>query len=158
MQGLNFTRYRVACWSAAGRPLHNPMHMCCVSQQKLHDMLFWKPQLISIWFLGTGSCRVQPARPAPSELGKLFTAATPAPHSLLVSLTDIYYQEIAAAPQMAFRDFSTLTFDVIGTLIDFEAGILEWMRPRLQAAKADVTDDEILEVRCCVWSLMIGHR
>ena len=47
---------------------------------------------------------------------------------------------------MALSDFSTLTFDVIGTLIDFEAGILQWMRPRLQAAKADITDDEILQV------------
>jgi phosphoglycolate phosphatase-like HAD superfamily hydrolase len=47
---------------------------------------------------------------------------------------------------MALTDFSTLTFDVIGTLIDFEAGILQWMRPRLQAAKADITDDEILRV------------
>jgi 2-haloalkanoic acid dehalogenase type II len=46
---------------------------------------------------------------------------------------------------MSLNDFSTLTFDVIGTLINFEAGILQWMRPRLQAAKADVTDDEILQ-------------
>jgi phosphoglycolate phosphatase-like HAD superfamily hydrolase len=52
-----------------------------------------------------------------------------------------------AAPTMSLNDFSTLTFDVIGTLIDFEAGILQWMRPRLQAAKADITDDEILQVK-----------
>ena len=28
-----------------------------------------------------------------------------------------------------FASFSTLTFDVVGTLIDFEAGILGWFRP-----------------------------
>jgi hypothetical protein len=53
---------------------------------------------------------------------------------------------LKAARDMALTDFSTLTFDVIGTLIDFETGVLEWMRPRLQAAKADVTDDKILQV------------
>ncbi len=33
-----------------------------------------------------------------------------------------------------------------GTLIDFETGVLEWMRPRLVAVKPGITDEEILEV------------
>ncbi len=37
--------------------------------------------------------------------------------------------------------FTTLTFDVVGTLIDFETGILNWFRPRV----GDVADAEILE-------------
>ncbi len=37
--------------------------------------------------------------------------------------------------------FTTLTFDVVGTLIDFETGILNWFRPRV----GGVSDDEILE-------------
>ncbi len=37
--------------------------------------------------------------------------------------------------------FTTLTFDVVGTLIDFEAGILNWFRPRV----GEVPDNEILE-------------
>jgi hypothetical protein len=33
---------------------------------------------------------------------------------------------------MRLRDFNTLTFDVVGTLIDFETGILDWFRPALR--------------------------
>jgi hypothetical protein len=32
-----------------------------------------------------------------------------------------------------FLDFDTLTFDVVGTLVDFETGILDWFRPALRA-------------------------
>ena len=32
---------------------------------------------------------------------------------------------------MKLRDFNTLTFDVVGTLIHFETGILDWFRPTL---------------------------
>ncbi|KAL3137760.1 hypothetical protein ABBQ38_005023 [Trebouxia sp. C0009 RCD-2024] len=38
--------------------------------------------------------------------------------------------------------FKGITFDIIGTLIDFEAGILEWCRQRLPK---ELTDNEILE-------------
>lgn len=38
--------------------------------------------------------------------------------------------------------FKGVTFDIIGTLIDFEAGILSWCRPRLPK---DLTDNQILE-------------
>ena len=41
-------------------------------------------------------------------------------------------------------EFSTLTFDVVGTLIDFESGILEWFRPTLTSKSAEKTDEEIL--------------
>lgn len=47
---------------------------------------------------------------------------------------------------MSLLDFSTLTFDVIGTLINFETGVLAELRPNLQAVKPHVTDEEILEV------------
>lgn len=43
-----------------------------------------------------------------------------------------------------------MTSQQAGTLIDFETGILEWMRPRLKEAMPDITDDEILKVcRIC---------
>jgi putative hydrolase of the HAD superfamily len=41
-------------------------------------------------------------------------------------------------------DFDTLTFDVVGTLIDFETGILDWFRPTLARHGASKTDEEIL--------------
>lgn len=39
---------------------------------------------------------------------------------------------------------TTLTFDVVGTLIDFETGILEWYRPWLRRHDRRVDDDTIL--------------
>jgi putative hydrolase of the HAD superfamily len=42
------------------------------------------------------------------------------------------------------RDFSTLTFDVVGTLIDFEAGIVGWFRPTLRERGLSKADEEIL--------------
>ena len=45
---------------------------------------------------------------------------------------------------MKLRDFNTLTFDVVGTLIDFEAGILGWFRPALERYGVSKTDEEIL--------------
>ncbi len=41
-------------------------------------------------------------------------------------------------------EFSTLTFDVVGTLIDFESGILEWFRPTLTRKGVEKSDQEIL--------------
>ncbi len=46
---------------------------------------------------------------------------------------------------MRLTDFDVLTFDMIGTLIDFETGVLDFCRPRILRAKPDATDDEILE-------------
>ncbi len=45
---------------------------------------------------------------------------------------------------MRFSDFDTLTFDVVGTLIDFETGILEWFGPTLRRHGVSKTDAEIL--------------
>jgi len=45
---------------------------------------------------------------------------------------------------MKFSDFDTLTFDVVGTLIDFETGILDWFRPTLRRYGVTKTDGEIL--------------
>ena len=45
---------------------------------------------------------------------------------------------------MNFGDFDTLTFDVVGTLIDFETGILEWFRPTLKRYRVSKTNEEIL--------------
>ena len=42
------------------------------------------------------------------------------------------------------HEFNTLTFDVVGTLIDFESGILEWFRPTLAKKSVEKTDEEIL--------------
>lgn len=39
---------------------------------------------------------------------------------------------------------TTLTFDVVGTVIDFEAGILEWWRPHLEGQGIRAGDTEIL--------------
>ena len=46
---------------------------------------------------------------------------------------------------MRLPDFDVLTFDLIGTLIDFERGLLDFMRPRLLRASHETTDTEILE-------------
>ena len=35
----------------------------------------------------------------------------------------------AKGDEIRLRDFNTLTFDVVGTLIDFETDILDWFRP-----------------------------
>ena len=46
---------------------------------------------------------------------------------------------------MATKDLTAykgVSFDIIGTLIDFEAGILKWCRPRLPKG---LTDNQILE-------------
>lgn len=46
---------------------------------------------------------------------------------------------------MRLTDFDVLTFDMIGTLIDFEQGLLDFLRPRLLRARHQITDTEILE-------------
>ncbi|HEU4381160.1 MAG TPA: HAD-IA family hydrolase [Hyphomicrobiaceae bacterium] len=46
---------------------------------------------------------------------------------------------------MRLTDFDVLTFDMIGTLIDFEQGVLDFARPRLLRAKPELSDTEILE-------------
>jgi putative hydrolase of the HAD superfamily len=46
---------------------------------------------------------------------------------------------------MPFSDFKVLTFDVVGTLIDFEAGILRSVRRLSGKSPADLSDDAIFE-------------
>lgn len=46
---------------------------------------------------------------------------------------------------MRLTDFDVLTFDMIGTLIDFERGVLDFMRPRLLRTRPELGDTEILE-------------
>src|SRR3712207_1071696 len=53
-------------------------------------------------------------------------------------------RDVARGAAMRLRDFDTLTFDVVGTLIDFETGILEWFRPALRRYGVAKTDEEIL--------------
>ena len=43
-----------------------------------------------------------------------------------------------------FDAFNTLTFDVVGTLIDFESGIIEWFMPLLRKKEAVKSEEEIL--------------
>jgi putative hydrolase of the HAD superfamily len=45
-----------------------------------------------------------------------------------------------------FNEFTTLTFDVVGTLIDFETGILQWFIPTLEKKNVEKSDEEILTV------------
>ena len=46
---------------------------------------------------------------------------------------------------MRLTSFDVLTFDMIGTLIDFETGVLDFLRPRVLPFHPLVTDDELLE-------------
>jgi putative hydrolase of the HAD superfamily len=46
---------------------------------------------------------------------------------------------------MPFSDFKVLTFDVVGTLIDFEAGILKSVRRLSGRTPAELSDDDIFE-------------
>ena len=46
---------------------------------------------------------------------------------------------------MNLADFSTLTFDCYGTLIDWESGILAELKPWVAAGGRTLTDDRILE-------------
>ena len=39
-------------------------------------------------------------------------------------------------------EFKGISFDIIGTLVDYEAGVLAWCRPRLPK---ELTDNQILE-------------
>ncbi len=43
-----------------------------------------------------------------------------------------------------FEQFNTLTFDVVGTLIDFETGMLDWFRPRVTRNGLAQSDEDIL--------------
>jgi 2-haloalkanoic acid dehalogenase type II len=47
--------------------------------------------------------------------------------------------------QLRLVDFDVLTFDMIGTLIDFETGVLQFARPRILRVAPTATDTEILE-------------
>lgn len=46
---------------------------------------------------------------------------------------------------MRLTDFDVLTFDMIGTLIDFETGVLDWIRPRVLKDHPELSDTAILE-------------
>ena len=46
---------------------------------------------------------------------------------------------------MSFADFKVLTFDIVGTCIDFEKGILDGVRAIGGAAASRLTDDEIFK-------------
>jgi putative hydrolase of the HAD superfamily len=67
---------------------------------------------------------------------------------------------------MRLTDFDVLTFDMIGTLIDFETGVLEFARPRILRMKPETTDTAILEsyaraqslVRAQEPDLLFSHR
>lgn len=44
--------------------------------------------------------------------------------------------------QTDLTKFKGITFDIIGTLVDYETGVLDWCRPRLPK---ELTDNQILE-------------
>ena len=46
---------------------------------------------------------------------------------------------------MKLTDFTTLTFDMMGTLMDYEAGFIAWFRKHAAAGRPDVADNQILE-------------
>src|SRR3954449_1603923 len=56
-----------------------------------------------------------------------------------------YLQTGAKEHQLRLADFDVLTFDMIGTLIYFETGVLQFARPRILRFAPTATDTEILE-------------
>ena len=46
---------------------------------------------------------------------------------------------------MKLTDFTTLTFDMMGTLMDYEAGFIGWFRRHACPGRADIADNAILE-------------
>src|SRR5260370_40895786 len=46
---------------------------------------------------------------------------------------------------MKLTDFDTLTFDCYGTLIDWETGIFEGLRPLLERVNPPLTRDQVLQ-------------
>ena len=46
---------------------------------------------------------------------------------------------------MALQDRKVITFDVVGTLIDFETGILDYVQEKAKAAGVALSDQQILE-------------
>lgn len=46
--------------------------------------------------------------------------------------------------RMTLENFKILTFDVVGTLIDFETGIVDYIRPIAERAGLDLDDEAIL--------------
>ncbi len=46
---------------------------------------------------------------------------------------------------MRLSDFKVLTFDVYGTLIDWEAGLVQALKPLTDRVTPGLTRDEILE-------------
>lgn len=46
---------------------------------------------------------------------------------------------------MSLTNYDVLTFDIVGTLIDFESGVLNYLRPGIIRSRPETTDEEILE-------------
>lgn len=46
---------------------------------------------------------------------------------------------------MKLTDFTTLTFDMMGTLMDYEAGFIAWFRAHACRDRPDIADNRILE-------------
>jgi len=44
------------------------------------------------------------------------------------------------------KDYSALSFDIYGTVIDWETGILTNMRPLTDRLSQEMSDDEVLEL------------
>ena len=59
---------------------------------------------------------------------------------------------------MRLVDFDVLTFDMIGTLIDFETGVLQFARPRILRFAPTATDTEILECYARAQSTVRAQR
>jgi putative hydrolase of the HAD superfamily len=59
---------------------------------------------------------------------------------------------------MQLENIDTLTFDVVGTLIDFETGILEWCRPWLRQHGRRLADEDILTAFARAEETLQQHR
>ncbi len=46
---------------------------------------------------------------------------------------------------MKLTDFTTLTFDMMGTLMDYETGFVSWFRKHAAAERTHIADNQILE-------------
>jgi putative hydrolase of the HAD superfamily len=49
------------------------------------------------------------------------------------------------AKSMQLTDFTTLTFDMMGTLIDYETGFIAWFRRHAATQRPDIADERFLE-------------
>ncbi|MGQ7385902.1 hypothetical protein ACTGVI_12790, partial [Streptococcus suis] len=61
------------------------------------------------------------------------------------SIFQVFSQPQQGLPTMKLTDFKALTFDCYGTLIDWETGMFEGLRPLTSRAGRSLSRNEVLE-------------